>query len=373
MKSFEQISISDPYLSEQIITYIGNKRKLLPYIEAVVKDIQNQIGKTKLVCGDLFSGSGIVARLLKYYSSVIITNDMEDYSRLINDCYLTNVLEFDNDKYEKYKVALDTFCDTHQIRGIIANNYAPFNDGSIKEGERVFYTTRNAIYIDTAMYFIMNYVEKEFQKFFIAPLLYESSVHVNTSGVFKGFYKNSNTGIGQYGGDARNCLDRIESEIRIKKPILCKENSVHISCQGDTNATVDDLPYMDFVYLDPPYNQHSYGSNYFMLNTILNYRLGNRISKISGIPSDWNRSLYNKRNTVKDALEDLIARLRCSYVAISYNNEGFIGRDDMELMLKKYGELKTISIKYNAFRASRNLRSRSQYVDEYVFVLRKGG
>ena len=36
-------------------------------------------------------------------------------------------------------------------------------------------------------------VPESYKKFFLAPLLYEASVHTNTSGVFKGFYKDKNT------------------------------------------------------------------------------------------------------------------------------------------------------------------------------------
>ena len=71
-------------------------------------------------------------------------------------------------------------------------------------------------------------------------------------------------------------------------------------------------------------------------------------------------------------MDDLIKNLNSKYIIISYNNEGFIAKDEMETMLKKYGTLKTISIKYNAFRGSRNLQDRAQYVDEYLFVLHKG-
>ena len=41
---------------------------------------------------------------------------------------------------------------------------------------------------------------------------------------------------------------------------------------------------LDLVYLDPPYNQHPYGSNYFMLNVIANNQT-TKISKVSGIPA----------------------------------------------------------------------------------------
>ena len=361
----------NPYLGEQVITYLGNKRKLLPYIDAVIKDVQKEIGKKKMVCADLFSGSGVVARLLKHYSSVIITNDLEDYSRIINDCYLSNVQDFDENKYLTYKTRLDEQCSRKLKNGIIAKNYAPKNDANIQHNERVFYTTRNAKYIDTVMSFVLKNVDPDYQKFFIAPLLYEASVHVNTSGVFKGFYKNSDTGIGQYGGNANNCLERIKADIELKKPVLSDDVAEHISLQGNTNEVVKGLHGIDVAYLDPPYNQHGYGSNYFMLNTICRYKLGKKLSKVSGIPNDWNRSSYNKKSEVVFAMEDLIKRLDSKFIIVSYNNEGFIRKPEMEELLKKYGCLKTIEIPYNTFRGSRNLKNRSLKTNEYLFVLRK--
>lgn len=358
------------FRTEQVITYLGNKRKLLPYIEAAVKDIQKEIGKDKLVCADLFSGSGVVARMLKPYSSTLITNDMELYSKLINDCYLTNEEDFDIEKYQTYKDALDKHCETLQ-EGVIAKNYAPKNDADIEAGERAFYTTRNAQYIDTAMDFILNQIETEYQKFFIAPLLYEASVHANTSGIFKSFYKNSTTGKGQFGGNAKNCLERITGEISIKKPVFSEHKAKHISLQGDTNEIVADLTEMDVAYLDPPYNQHGYGSNYFMLNTIAKHKLGKNLSKVSGIPNDWNRSDYNRKDKVLSALEELVGKLNSRYIIISYNSDGFITKTAMEEMLKKYGDLNTVSVKYNTYRGSRNLNKRDIYVNEYLFVLKK--
>lgn len=358
------------YLSEQIITYIGNKRKLLPYIERTIIDICREMDTDRLVCSDLFSGSGIVSRMMKKYSSMIITNDMEDYSKIINECYLTNLDEFDDNLYGLYKNKLDENCQNLH-RGIIADNYAPVDDQNILDGERAFYTTRNAMYIDTAMDFIESEIPFDYRKFFIAPLLYEASVHANTSGVFKGFYKNSHTGIGQYGGDGRNALQRILGDISIKKPVLSPYSAEHVSMQGDANTIVSQIPHADITYLDPPYNQHGYGSNYFMLNTILHHRLGDKLSKVSGIPHDWNRSEYNKKASALESMNRLIAGLDSEYIIISYNSEGFITKDEMEDMLMEYGTFKSNEIQYNTFRGSRNLNSRSLYVNEYLFIVHK--
>lgn len=66
------------YLKKQILTYIGNKRTLLNYIGTELSLISNTLGKEKLVTLDMFSGSGIVARYMKQYSSCIYANDLEN-------------------------------------------------------------------------------------------------------------------------------------------------------------------------------------------------------------------------------------------------------------------------------------------------------
>ena len=82
------------YLNKQIITYIGNKRGLLLEIEYMVKLVMSKLKKDKLITADLFSGSGIVSRFLKQYSSTIIANDLEAYSKVINECFLSNKSEY---------------------------------------------------------------------------------------------------------------------------------------------------------------------------------------------------------------------------------------------------------------------------------------
>jgi len=70
-------------------------------------------------------------------------------------------------------------------------------------------------------------------------------------------------------------------------------------------------------------------------------------------------------------MEEIISGISSKYVIISYNSEGFISFDQMSGMLKKYGNLKTVEIKYNTFRGSRNLKNRDIHVREYLFVLEK--
>ena len=359
------------YLTEQILTYIGNKRLLINDIENIIKKIQKELKCKKTKNLDLFSGSGIVARMMKRYSSKLYVNDLENYSYIINSCYLTNKSDIDEKKLNSYYETIDAFIKSNIYEGIITQNYAPKDDENIQMDERVFYTNSNAKIIDTIRFAIDKFVDDEYKKYFIAPLLIEASIHTNTSGVFKGFYKNKNTGIGLFGGTEQNSLKRIKGQISLNKPILSNYNCEVEIFKDDAFNVAKKITNIDIAYLDPPYNQHPYGSNYFMLNIIVDNKMPNEISKVSGIPTDWNRSTYNRKQEAFNSFDNLIKHLDAKYIIVSYNSEGFIKFDDMYFMLKKYGEVEFKEINYYVFRGSRNLSNRNTMLKEYLFTLKK--
>jgi adenine-specific DNA-methyltransferase len=370
-KSQEAIYEKDGYLSQQLITCIGNKRALLGFIGRGVKRVQYRLNKNKLTMFDVFSGSGIVARLFKQFSDLLIVNDLEKYSTVINKCYLSNENDLNINKLKRYyRDIIDELSNNNLEKGIIADLYAPRDDNNIQPDERVFYTAKNARYIDTARKLI-EALPKNDQIYFLAPLLSEASIHANTSGVFKGFYKNRETGIGQFGGKNQDALFRITGDINLPFPLFSNFYSDVVVVNGDSNQIIKDIPEVDIAYLDPPYNQHPYGSNYFMLNLILDYKYPENTSKISGIPDSWNRSNYNRENYAYTALRDLVANIRAKYILISFNSEGFIGLEKMKEMLEKIGKLEVLETTYNTFRGSRNLNSRKIYVKEYLYLLEK--
>ena len=360
------------FLTTQLITYLGNKRLLIKNIEAEVEIIKDELQKEKLVCADLFSGSGIAARMLKRHSKKLIVNDIEYYSAVINGCYLTNKKEYPEKICSQYRKTIVQKYESNKTEGIIARYYAPKNDNAIQKNERVFYTRENAVRIDTYRKLIDEVVKEEaLKKYFLAPLITEASIHVNTSGVFKGFYKDKNTGIGCFGGAGKNALSRILGTIELKAPVFSNYNSHVEIYTEDAVQLAQKICGLDIAYLDPPYNQHPYGSNYFMLNLIIKNRLDVPISRVSGITQNWNRSAFNKKSAALRSLETLINRLDARYIIVSYNSEGFITFGEMTAMLKKYGSVKTVEIRYNTFRGSRNLNGREIHVSEYLFVLTK--
>ena len=357
------------FLQEQIITYIGNKRTLLPYIDTEVRRIREKLGGKKLVCADLFAGSGVVSRLLKQHADVLTVNDLETYSRILAECYLCNREQYPAEQVEAALARLEAALK-QPTEGLVAAHYAPKDDGAIQPGERVFYTRDHALRIDTYLAAIER-EDRAFHPFLLGPLLYAASVPTNPGWVFKGFYKDSKTGIGKFGGNGENALARILGTIALQPPILSEFTCQTVICQENVNTLAAKLPVQDLVYLDPPYNQHPYGSNYFMLNVIAENRLPGALSRVSGIPEGWNRSDYNKRAKALQAMEALVRDLPARFLLISYNSEGFITLEEMQALLEKYGTVERREILYLTYRASRNLRQRSIKVSEYLFVVEK--
>ncbi len=365
------VSENTDFLSKQIITYIGNKRALIGIIQDELIRIKKEAGFSSCSIADLFSGSGIVARMMKAHASRLTVNDLEQYSYVLNSCYLTNKSSFDQTEYIRLKNIIEEKCSLKKTPGIISRMYAPKDEDNISPEDRVFYTKENALLIDTYRSLIDEVIEKEeMKKFFLAPLITEASVHTNTSGVFKGLYKDK-TGRGCYGGTGKNALTRILGRIELKQPVLSRFECPFSVLRRDAVSLSHELEDTDVVYLDPPYNQHPYGSNYFMLNTILENKITAPVSKVSGIVSGWNRSVFNKKDTAFASLEEIVASLKARYIIVSYNSEGFITYDEMISMLKKYGELTIREIPYNTFRGSRNLSGRNIHVSEYLFTIKK--
>lgn len=360
------------YLAKQLVTYIGNKRLLFPSINELVIQIKSRLGNKQLIALDLFSGSGGVARLLKQHSEVVITNDLETYSTVLNDCFLTNWSDIDMRELRSIVDRLNDRADRGDFSpGFIRDLYAPMDEQNIDKEDRVFYTVENALRLDSFAQWIAQ-EPMEYRNLLLGPLMSKASVHANTSGVFKGFYKDVNTGAGSFGGTGKNALARILGQIRLEVPVLSNFDAAKDIRQGDAVSLAGELPEVDIAYLDPPYNQHPYGANYFMLNYLHDYRAPEEVSKVSGIPTNWNRSDFNVKKKALDSLKATIEPLKAKFVLLSFNDEGFVSPLELREFLSQHGKLTEAAIEYNTFRGSRNLAGRSDKVTEHLFLLERG-
>jgi adenine-specific DNA-methyltransferase len=335
-------------------------------------DIKVLLSKEKLNIVDGFAGSSVVSRELTYISENLYTNDMEMYSYLMAYCYIVNPSDIQKERIADHITKMNEIAkEGPYYEGIICKLYAPKDSKSIHEGERCFYTRENALIIDTLRKYISENVEEDIVNYCLVPLLNKASINTNTAGVFKGFYKKDN--IGCFGGKGECALSRIIKPIRLDIPVW--NNAVYnaFPSNKDINVLVDELPNnIDVMYLDPPYNQHPYGSNYFMLNIIAKNEEPDKISNVSGIPINWNKSNYNKHKPAVESMKTLMATglSKSKYLLISYNNEGIITSDDWKTLFEPYN-VKKYEIKYDTYKGSRNLKQRSNKVIEIMYLVSK--
>ena len=359
------------YLSRQLITCIGNKRALLGSIGRAVDRVKRRLGRTRLAICDAFSGSGVVSRLFKAHATRLVSNDLEPYAEAVARCHLRNRSDVDMATLSHSVAELNDRVDAGSMSpGFIQDLYAPRNETCITKADRVFYTRANARRLDDYCRLLRELPSGE-REMLLGPLLSDASIHANTAGVFKGFYKNRVTGIGQFGGTGADALVRIMGEIKLDVPLLSNFECECEILREDANVAARHLRGLDLVYVDPPYNQHPYGSNYFMLNLLVRYERPAMISRVSGIPTNWQRSGYNVRAKAVPLMRELLDTFDSPFILVSFNNEGFIAPDRMHALLNDLGTVEVFETPYNAFRGSRNLKNRSIHVTEQLFLVER--
>lgn len=359
------------YLSRQLITCIGNKRALLGPIGSAVEQAKRRLGKPHLRVFDVFSGSGVVSRFFKAHAALLVSNDLEGYAAAVARCHLRNRSAVDLAAVAEAVADLNHCTEAETLPpGFIEELYSPRDETHITKNDRVFYTKRNARRLDNYRRLIAQ-LPSEIGDMLLGPLLSQASIHVNTAGVFKGFYKNRDTKIGQFGGSGGDALTRILREIKLEVPLLSNFECECRVLQEDANAVAHRLKGLDLAYVDPPYNQHPYGSNYFMLNLITHYERPLHISRVSGIPAHWQRSDYNVRAKSLSLLKQLLEALDAPFLLVSFNNEGFVPTQAMNAMLRGLGSVEAMETTYNAFRGSRNFNKRPIHVTELLFLVER--
>ena len=297
------------YLRSQIITYMGNKRKILPRLEEILIYIKQQLGKDKLKIGDGFSGSGIVSRMFKKHASDLYTNDLAGYSRTLNSCYLATPSPETFAKICEY-------VDEANRKGDEMDVKAPWISKHWT-GARAYYTETNGKRIDAMREYIQT-IPEDFRDFVMAPLLVECSIHANTNGQFASFFK------GGFGGKTGTDLKRITQDIRIPYPIFDPHVCNTVVTQMDVFDWTDQLPRdLDVIYFDPPYNKHPYDIYYFLLDIINLFDTFDVPDSYRGQPIRY-KSPFNSSVDASSSVHSLIHRSSSKFILFSYFDHGII-------------------------------------------------
>jgi adenine-specific DNA-methyltransferase len=107
---------------------------------------------------------------------------------------------------------------------------------------------------------------------------------------------------------------------------------------------------VDLLYLDPPYNQHSYFSNYHIWETLVrNDRPAVYGKACKRVDCRSVKSLYNSRRSCFEALADVVRRARARYVLVSFSDEGFVGSRELAGLLSERGEVLRLDIPHKRY------------------------
>ena len=409
------LSLDHPYLTKQLIAYIGNKRALLGFLFRVFSELAAR--RPVRVFVDPFAGSGAVSRLARLMGYRVLANDWEPYSKVLNTCHLA-VGNRDLEELFAGPGGLDRVLDTlnslpdpDDSQTYIARYFAPkCTSEADYRRERLFYTRENALRIDAIREKIEQWYPKHSdarnsdprhsdarhsdarhsdarhsdardrgevaKAVLLAMLIYQSATHTNTSGVFKACHKG-------FGGHGKDALKRIMGEIRVERPLLIdgpERAEVHCLDAGEFAAHRSG----DLCYLDPPYTIHQYGSNYHMLNTIalwdkppVDQSLTDRggLKEKAGIRRDWikTRSPYCYRDTALPAFENLLDSIDCRFIALSYNTEGIVSFEELYENLTRHGRVNLYTSDYVKYRGGKQSLIRENYNLEFLLVIERGG
>lgn len=332
------------------MNYIGSKNKLSSFIVSTVQKTVGDNLKNLIFC-DLFAGTGIVGRTFKPLVKHVISNDVEFYSYILNRNYISNHTSLDYDYY------INQLNDCSPKKGFIFENY-----GEHGTADRLYFSEENAKKIDAIriqieVWLTASEINEDMYYFLLASLLESADKVANTASVYGAYLKKIKV-------SARKKLVLAPATFNIN------EGQFNVVFQKDANELIQEIE-GDILYLDPPYNARQYGANYHLLTTIAKY--DTFVPKGKTGLRDYYKSDYCSKNKVLNTFEDLIKEANFKYIFLSYNNEGLMSQNDVEVIMKRYGDYTVATTKYQRFKADKT-ESRNHKADsttEYLHILKK--
>ncbi|MFT5358609.1 MAG: adenine-specific DNA-methyltransferase [Polyangiales bacterium] len=297
------------YSPTVLIKYLGSKRTLLPDIVALAAapDVKR--------VADLFSGTSRVGHALKGAGYEVTSNDHNSYAFTLAQCYVAA----DGAKWRgPAEALLEELAEIPPKAGWFTKTYC--------EDAR-FFQPKNGARVEA----IRNHIETlelapELRAIALVSLMEAADRVDSTCGVQMAYVK--------------KWAKRSHNELSLRLPnSLDGEGTAHCRDAAELASELD----VDLVYIDPPYNQHSYRGNYHVWETLVQwdepetYGIAQKRIDVRTHKSD-----YNSKRRHQAAFESLIAALHVPLLIVSFSDEAYLPRAVLEERLRARGPVAVV-------------------------------
>lgn len=304
-----------------MIKYLGSKRTLVP----VLSQIAEASGARTAV--DMFTGTTRVAQGFKKLGLEVTANDIATYSQVLAQTYIaTDARSVDT---AQLSAIIEDLANTKPEAGYFTEVFC----------ERArFFQPKNGARIDA----IRERLATEFAAHPYYPILLTSLIEAadrvdSTTGVQMAFLK--------------QWAPRSHADLELRLPQLLPGGGAAV--RGDANQVATQLEPTDLMYLDPPYNQHRYFTNYHIWETLVRWDKPPTYGvaqKREDSRDETTKSAYNKKPQMKQTFFDLIDSVQAQTLVVSYNDEAWITVPEMqEALAGKYPAQTLLSFDYRRY------------------------
>ena len=303
-----------------MIKYIGSKRLLVPAIVDIVGRVRADSAVHRVL--DLFSGTSRVGHALKAAGYEVTANDHTTYAYKLAQCYVAA------DRRELLEPATRLVAELNRLTG-----KADYFTATFCERSR-YLQPHNGERVDAIRARIAELALPPLLEAVMLVSLMEAADRVDsTCGLQMAYLK-------QWSARSHNAL-----ELRV--PALLDGPGHALQCEANVAAVGKSY---DLVYLDPPYNQHRYLGNYHVWESLVRWDkpevYGTAMKRID---CKAYKSDFNSKPRITVALSEVVQAVDARYLLVSFSNEGYLTRQDLQEMLRERGEVAWVDVDYKRY------------------------
>jgi adenine-specific DNA-methyltransferase len=305
-------AIFGPGYAAALIKYIGSKRTLVPLIQGLAAQLP-----VRSAC-DLFAGTTRVGQALRSLGLVVHSNDLATYSEVMAQAYIVADETLDRDRLGRIAAELEAL---------------PGREGYFTETfcrRARYFQPENGARIDAIREAIDGYELSPLERGVLLTALLEAADRVDsTTGLQMAYLK--------------AWAPRSYNGLSLRLPAVV-DGPAGTASRLDANALAPQLD-VDLVYVDPPYNQHSFFSNYHVWETLVRWDAPETYGVANKrVDCRERRSAYNSKRAAPAAFAELLSALRARWLVVSVSNEGFHEVESLGGLLAELGYVGRIDV-----------------------------